>query len=144
MTPTLVPFKAEHLLSLNNRDGRQFIDKYLDIERSSVAYTGMVEGKIIGCAGIIVAWDGVGMAWAAITPAAEPHMIWVSKIIRRFMRDIIRAHKLHRVEMVALADSQRNQRWAEFMGFSREGSVARQYTTDRRDMIRYEWVKNNG
>lgn len=116
----------------------------VDLENRSIAYTAIVDGKIIGCAGITPLWQGVGSAWMALSVDAEKHMFWASKLVRRFIRDITNALNLHRVEMVALVESERNQRWAKFLGFKEEGGIAHQYTSDKRDMIRYEWVRKDG
>jgi len=144
--PILVPFKAEHLLRFYNRDGVQFRNEprqFLMLEQNSIAWTALLDGKILGCGGVTLSWVGVGMAWTAMAPEAANHMFWVTKVIRRFMRDIVRAFNLHRLEMVALVESERNQRWAEFLGFTREqNSIAQKYTSDQRGMYRYEWVKN--
>lgn len=141
--PILVPFRAEHMLRITNRDGRQFVGTLVDIERRSVAYTAIKDGRIIGCAGITLMWEGVATAWTVMGPDAHKYMFWATKMTRRFIRDTIKAYNLHRLEMVALADNDRNRRWAKFLGFQEE-SLARCYTSDQRDMIRYEWVKKDG
>jgi len=42
--------------------------------------------------------------------------------------------------MVVLSDNTRNIKWAELLGFSRENNVAKYFTPDKRDVIRYEFV----
>ena len=103
--------------------------------------TGMLGETILGCAGLILPWPGMGLAWMIISEEAGKHGFWMTKMVRYFLDDIIRCYGLHRIEAAVLVDNERNQRWIERLGFTRENGRARAYTQDRRDAIRYEWVK---
>lgn len=138
--PILIPFKAEHLIGLTNRDTN--IEPIDFVQRENgPAFTAIVDGKIIGCCGIIIQWQGMGSAWAIFTDRVAMYPMFMTRMIRRGLRDIIKAYDLHRVELVALADNERNQRWAELLGFSPENGKAHKYTPTKRDVIRYEFVR---
>lgn len=142
MTPRLAPFRAEHLMNLVDRDQHPAVtwDYAVELERGGPAYTGLVHEKVIACAGVRVMWPGVGGAWVAVGEDATPYTLWLTKIVKRVLADIIRTQKLHRVEAQVLADNERNLRWMKALGFQREGGVARAYTSDQRDMVRFELV----
>ena len=142
-SPILVPFKADHLATLVNRDTAQRDPWTLAVEKqqSGPAMTGMLDDLVLGCAGVILPWPGMGLAWMVLGEKVGNHGIWMTKMVRRFLDDVIRCHSLHRLEAVVLADNERNQRWIERLGFTRENGCARAYTQDQRDAIRYEWVR---
>lgn len=140
--PVLVPFQAEHLRYLINRDTGICDPWAMALQKmSGPALTAIDDGVVIGCAGIVVAWPGVGMAWMVLDAHIDQHGAWMTKMVRRFLNDAINYYRLHRIEAVVFADNSRNQRWIERLGFTRENGSARAYTQDQRDMIRYEWVK---
>jgi RimJ/RimL family protein N-acetyltransferase len=140
--PTLIPFKAEHLLAFQDRDlwARDRWRLAFEKERGGPAFTVMVGDTIIACAGIVLPWPGLGLVWMALSDDIGSHRVWLTRRVRRMMHDAIRSLCLHRLEATVLADNARNQRWIEALGFSRENGKARAYTTDRKDMLRYELV----
>lgn len=140
MIPRLVPFRAEHLVDLVDRDGLvpSTWEYAVTLERGGPAYTGVVDGKVIGCAGVRVLWPGVGEAWASLSQDAGRYGLWLTKIFRSVLTDIVRTQGLHRVEAQVLGDSERNRAWIEKLGFRREYGTAFRYTTDQRNVTRYE------
>jgi len=138
----LAPFRAEHLVGFIHRDAdyEESIRSAVDKERRGPAFTAFCDDRIIGCAGVILTWPGMGIAWAVFSHDIELYPIWVTRMVRHALHDIIRAFKLHRIELVVLADSKRNGAWARALGFNRENGRARSYTSARKDVIRYEWV----
>jgi len=145
MPPTLIPFLAEHIGMLKTRDAAQTEPWALAVEkeRKGPAYTVLVDGKVIACAGVMVVWPGVGMAWANVGEGFESdgRWRWCTRTMRRFLSDVMRSHRLHRLEGTVLADSERNQRYLEFLGFTRENGKAHAFTPDRRDAVRYERIR---
>jgi hypothetical protein len=142
MAPTVRAFHPTDADAILNRDGRQSSTE--TIIRQSLrgpSFTAVVDGVPIACGGIMMPWEGVGMAWMILSEDAAWHWLWLSKTTKRTLRVLIQLHRLHRVEAVALEEAPVNQRWLEWMGFGREQhGVARQYVADRRNMIRYEWI----
>ena len=142
-TPMLVPFLAEHVVAIQGRDGgaREPWAVSLDKERRGPAYTLLLEGRVVVCAGVMLLWPGVGTVWANVSGEFPRVKVWATRTIRRMLADVIRAYGLHRLESVALADNERNQRYMEFLGFEREDGKARAYTPDKRDVVRYQLVR---
>ena len=70
------------------------------------------------------------------------HELWLTKLVRDRLADLMVGHRLHRLEAVALAESRMNQAWLEVLGFRREeNGTAQAFTADRRDAIRYEFIR---
>lgn len=151
MEPKLIPFRAEHLLYFQNRDTPEPEEIRLAIEkeRGGPAYTAIVvrpgspqAGEtILGCAGVVIVWSGMGSAWMTLSEAAALYRVWMTRTVRRCLADIMRAYDLHRLEAVIRADNERNRRWIEALGFRPEGGIARAYTPDRKDVVRYELIQ---
>jgi len=139
MRPVLLPFRAEHIMDLVDRDGVVYTwDHAVYLERGGPAFSGLVGEKTIVCAGVCTLWPGVGGAWVAMNNDAERYGLWITRTIRAVLADIIRTQGHHRVEVQVDASNERNLRWIRVLGFHREGSVARFYTSDRKDMVRFE------
>ena len=112
-----------------------------DKEQNGPAFTAMLGTEVLGCAGVVIPWSGFGIAWVTLNEKILNHKIWMNRMIRRILEDVIRAHDLVRVESVVLADNYRNQQWINGLKFTRENGCARKYAPDQRDVIRYERVQ---
>jgi hypothetical protein len=53
----------------------------------------------------------------------------------------MRALNLHRVEAVVLTDG--DSRWIQAVGFHLENAVAKNYTQDKRDVMRFECLQED-
>lgn len=140
----LVPFHVTHLDAVVNRDvphRDQVVLEWIRHHIEGPAMTGMFDGRVLGCAGLVFSWPGFATAWMILGEEIGPHGVWLTRTVRRVLQDWIRAYGLYRVEAMALQESARNQDWLVALGFQRENGCARVYTPDRRNMIRYEWVK---
>ena len=140
--PRLIPFKAEHLFAFTNRDGATSLGwkAAASKEEGGPAFTAIAGESMLGCAGVVIPWPGMGIAWVSMGAAALRYPLWVTRTVRRVLQDITRAHRLHRLEACVLAGSAVNRQWIEAIGFTRENGRARSYTADRQDAVRYEWV----
>jgi len=137
--PTLVPFKANHLLSFIHRDGdyTESVRGAYTKERNP-AWTAVHDGEMLGCAGVVIAWPGFGVAWACFADELFKRWpVWTTRTVRRALADIMRAHALRRVEAVAIPT---RSCWLEALGFHLENGRARSYTVDGRDVVRYERI----
>lgn len=142
MTPYLRAFEPSDAVEILNRDGRQGSTwNIIRQAQKGPAFTAVLDGRPIGCGGIWIPWPGVGMGWMVLSEAIAPHWRWMAKTTKQLLRVFVRVHALHRVEASALEESPVNQRWLEWLGFTRErDGVARQYLIDKRSMVRYEWI----
>lgn len=106
------------------------------------AFTLELNGAILGCAGIMVAWPGVGMVWMIVSDEIDQWGLTMTRYVRQVIKDTVRNFNLHRLEASALCDATKYGRWLELLGFSRErDGIAHQYLPDRRSVCRYEWIR---
>jgi RimJ/RimL family protein N-acetyltransferase len=141
--PLLRPFRGDDLTGLVSRDGGQVsVRTVLEQAALGPAFTGVLNGRPIGCAGMVRPWPGVGMVWMIVSDEIGAHGLWLTRTVKLFIRDMIRVYALHRVEAVALEESVQNRAWLESLGFSMErDATARKFLQDQRSVIRYEMVK---
>ena len=125
-TPRLSPFRPSDLLEMADREN-QNVDEAIRMARvifeASTGFTARLNGRVIGCAGMFVQWKGVGHAWVVISSEMVSTMHykkWFHGCVRNLLRHVCAANDLRRVEAVVRADSERNIRWVEALGFSRE------------------------
>ncbi len=103
------------------------------------AWTGFVDGVLVGCAGIRILWRGCGEGWVAVCPDAKAYREFIYEAIPPYLAQIIRDHRLHRVQAHVLVDNPVHVRFVENLGFEREG-VLRAYDPQRNDYFLYARV----
>ena len=98
----VVSYKAEHLYALDLQESQAYLSSWITPDQAQAledhgwAYTGMVNGTPVACAGVIQMWQGRGMAWAYISKyAARQHFLAVHKAVSRFLE----ACYIQRIEM---------------------------------------------
>jgi|TARA_R110001592_G_scaffold125796_1_gene336101 hypothetical protein len=137
-------FEPWHLDALNfrAREARIFkkIDRSADAQvkamQRGTAFTGFSEQGIIGCAGIVPVWRGVGHAWVVLGGNYKTHRIWVHKQVVGYLDKIIVGMNLKRVEATVSCDFIAGVQWLERMGFELEGKK-RKYGPDGKDHYSY-------
>lgn len=139
----LVTFEAWHLDWLDFSDinglGTALRISKIDaklIEKVSTSWTGIQDGKIVGCGGFTPIWTGVVEIWLYLQPQAFKRKRLALKLMRYILNDIISKEKYHRVQAVVLKDYKDGMRFAEFFGFKNEG-LMRQYSINKEDFYRY-------
>lgn len=106
------------------------------------AFTAVLDGQPIGCAGVVIPWPGVGQCWMVLSEAIDAHALWMYRQVRHILDGVVMAMGLHRLEAVSTMEEPRNMRWLEGLGFTAEqGGVARKLLPDQRSMKRYEWIR---
>lgn len=138
--PTVRSFRASDAEQLINRDGEQLdLAPFLRQAEAGVAFTACLDGRPIGSAGLIVLWPGVASCWMLVSVELGQHGLWLTRTTKRFLQEMIRVYGIHRLEANSVNGD--NGRWLEVLGFTSErDGVARQYLSDRRNVVRYEWV----
>lgn len=144
MTVTrLIPFKAEHLFHFVDRDIDVIstLQSGLTKQNGGPSFSAVIDDKIVGCAGIMILWPGVGYAWVAFGKEIEKYPIWYTRMVKAVIRDTVRNYGLHRIEAAVLCGESRNHRWARLLGFTLEqNACAKNYTQDKRSVARYELI----
>ncbi len=128
----IIPYRTEHALEitqrLEERDKREhedFLKWAKENETPGTSFTAYHRGRIIGCAGIRILWQGVGEAWVffdqSITECAKEAYYYVG----RYMRSIASEHSLHRIQAFVAANDHAAIRYVDNLGFRVEGKLER-------------------
>ena len=127
----IVPFEAWHYLLLADHaypweglpwrpDPLRFA---LWAHENGPAWTGFEEETMLGSAGVILRWPGLGYAWAVLTPAGRRRPIPVHRGVRRHFEDIIVKESLRRIDAEVLQVDRIACRWLERLGFQVDGEM---------------------
>jgi hypothetical protein len=115
-----------------NRD----LDKALKDSHKGCSFTGFTTEKIIGCAGILPIWGGVGHAWVVLGNDYKKHRIWIHKQVKDMFVKIAIGGQFKRVQANVQCDFHNATRWVEAMGFERE-STMKKYGPEGKDYYMY-------
>jgi hypothetical protein len=99
------------------------------------AYSAVEDDVVFASAGFYQQWEGRAIVWALLSADAGRHFI-------RIHRAVLRAFSLHpyrRIETAVLDGFEEGYRWAEMLGFWREG-LMRAYCPDGTDAHLYARV----
>ena len=139
----VVPFRAEHMLALSDREDRPFVgvdltvQQVVELENLKLGYTGLVDGKVMACAGLHVYWPGRAEAWAYVSKEAGPHMVAITRAVKAFLK----LHDDKRIEAVVDLEFADGLRWIQLLGFELEAPKMRRYAPGGRDCALYALVK---
>lgn len=120
-------FKAQDLLLLQAQrwqanSGIEISLQYcLQLEAHSKAFTGIVDNRIIGCAGISEQWKGRVIAWAWFSGGIGTHFISVHRAVKSFLD----AQSYRRIEAYTHCDFNEANRWMRMLGFEKEGKMSK-------------------
>ncbi len=80
-------------------------------------WTGLVDGEIVACGGLVQCWPGMAEAWIAITPLAKQHVSFLYRHVLAFLRVAADTYKLRRIQAVVHEDFEAARRFACKLGF---------------------------
>ena len=111
-------------------------EKWILRHTEGPAYTGTVNGEIIGCGGVCMYWEGVGEAWASLSPRVTAMRKSVYLCLRECLRIIWTTFAMRRIQAIARCDFEAAQRLLEHLGFVQEATL-RRYAPDGVDCFLY-------
>lgn len=126
---TVEPFRPEHLASLKVQHGQLLQLSPGAIRDSALwarmgpAYTGFVDGSVIGCSGVITGGTHIGLVWAAVAQDVGRHMLWLHRAVRRYLDAVVMTHRVKRLEATVEEGFEAGCRWIELLGFRFEGRM---------------------
>ena len=143
----IVPFTGEHakqILELGMNDvalelkpeHRRYV---VDVEDVGMSFTGLLNNKPIAAGGICYLWDGVAEGWVLASRDIFKYPIFCAKTIKRRTDLLAKNNKLKRIQTAVKADSDTAIRFAEWLGFKREG-LMKNYGPDGADHYLYAKV----
>lgn len=139
----IVPFKAEHMKQIVEQDATACLSAHLTfahilaMEQSPWSFTGVADGKVVGCAGVVEHWPGRGEAWAALDQGCGRHMTAITRAVRRFFD----ACPMPRVEIIVGASFDAGHRWAKMLGFERQSCEMAGYLPTGEAAVMYARVR---
>ena len=129
-----VPLKAEHVAQLGPLEtihaGYEVTpDLALSLEELGGTAAIDDDGNVVGIAGVLPRWDGVGMAWAWLSRKWRRH----ARVITDEVSRTLDAAPYHRIEMGVKIGYDRGEAWAKRLGFYLETPLARKWGPDGGD-----------
>jgi hypothetical protein len=138
----IIPFEPHHLSQIHLQDQqRRTIShlmtepEYLQVLTQGPAISAVIDDRVLGCAGVIVQFIGIGFLWAAIAQDAGAHFIRMHRAARR----LLEIPRLRRIEATSEVDFAQGCRWLELLSFECEGRM-KKYGPDGADHYRYAWT----
>ena len=140
----LVPFVREHLVDLAEDDegnpGRQLVGDWKSMVDRSIApelsWSGIHNGHLVGCGGIIPIWDGVAECWLVGGWRLGTHRLSAVRALTATLARQVKEQQLRRLQAVVRADWDEAVRFVEFLRSQREG-LLRGYGPDGSDHYVY-------
>jgi hypothetical protein len=106
-----------------------FAEMYL---HRGTSLTAKFEGRIIGCAGVVNLWTGVGEAWTMLGPEVKANPYFLHRKVKWIMRGIIKDKELHRLQAIVSLNDEPALQWIHSLGFEFEGRM-RKFNPDKTD-----------
>lgn len=134
----VVPFKPWHYEWLANSgpaSDRYTIKQINDISSqlmSQNSWTGVVDGDPVVCAGTVQQWPGRHVAWAYLAQNTGPHMLWITREVKKAL-----ARVEGRVELTVRKDFAAGHKWAALLGFEVETPCLKRFGPDKEDHTGY-------
>lgn len=130
MKTEIVPYEPIHAYTILDRNVREqeiWLSFYPDWEKWAVAwkekgpgYTLIIDGEIIGCAGVtLTEWDK-GIAWALLSSLFYKYRKTTFKAIKDGLKRIIRDHSLRRIESLVKVGFEPGCKMLLHLGFTNE------------------------
>lgn len=144
-----VPFRPEHLALLRLQAAQAYLQPLLARPDYAAAlagpytWSGVVDGRVIGCAGILAQWPGRAIAWALLSrELTARHFLHAHHKVAAVMKAAHRAGA-RRIETTVDAGFDAGHRWARALGFAPEG-LMRAYSPEGRDHVLYARIPEQG
>lgn len=137
-----IPFKPEHLAALRLQAAQASLQPLLAKREYGTAlagpdtWTGLIDARVVGCAGILPQWPGRAIAWALLTrELTARHFL---RVHHKVLDVLLGAHRrgTRRIETTVDAGFDAGHRWARALGFAPEG-LMRGYSPEGRDHVLY-------
>lgn len=126
--------EAEVMASVNIQDLLRYY------QSQGEAYVGIVDGKVVGFAGVRYVWKGVGQTWMLMNASARPYIREIMEVIIGTFKEIVRVREYHRVQTFVKAGDHSSAKIAEMYGLTYE-STMKAYGPNREDYHIYAQVK---
>jgi hypothetical protein len=139
----IIPFKPEHLAQIDRQAEQSVAREYLDNEEyimslaAHEAWTGIIDDRVVACAGLIRVWGERYQAWAVISETIGAHgMLQLSRAVKRGLN-----LRKGRIEAYVASGFEAGHRWARLVGMELETPVPmKHWLPDGSDASQYSRV----
>lgn len=119
------PYKYEDALKLEPKEkgvkSHPDYETWAKMNENGPAYTIVIDGEIIGCAGIRVFWEGTGEAWAILAEdKSVKHLKLIMEEFGKRLDYTIRTLKFRWVQATINKDNAKLIHWVQHFGFKRK------------------------
>lgn len=128
----IVPFKKEHLELMDIREHeKSFLDDNVAqlLENSTVAFTGLYDGRIISAGGLNKINEKTADIWQVPSVYVKTVRLSYAKYIKAWVEEMAEVFELDRMETLCI-DDDLHDRWMTFLGFEKEG-VKRKFLNNK-------------
>lgn len=136
----LVQFEPRHLDLMEIQDAQRGTFPHgdqsygLSLMKAGPCWSVVVDGHIVACGGLCVQWEGRAVVWAILSKGAP--LVPVTRAVLR----VIQSRGIpRRLECFVDVSFPQGIRWAEMLGFQREG-LMRAFSPDGRDHLLFARV----
>jgi hypothetical protein len=141
----VVPFAPEHLGKLKLQSAQAYLGELMTGEQAAIiaetgpAFSGFIDGEIIGCCGLIEQWPGRAIGWALLGQCGPRAFAMVHREAKRFLDE----QDYRRIETTVEHDFCNGHRWVRALGFELETPDGmRAWSPDGRTFDLYARVKS--
>lgn len=141
MTNEILPFMPEHVDLMDLRDDcniKDYKNRIQALTTIGLSFTFVKDNEIIFCAGIITPHAKVAECWTLMSKDFDEHGMFAARSIKGFL-DWVQPF-YHRFQMSVKEDFPEAQKFAEFLGFKKEG-LMRKFDTEGNDYWLYSRIK---
>ena len=123
----IIPFEPPHLRAVAPQCAQAEHTAYVEtlemaaLVQPGAAFTAKEDGMVLGCAGVVPLWPGVGQAWAVFSDDLLEHPVALTRSSERALERIAAAYDMRRIQATVRDGHGRGARWLSFLGFELEG-----------------------
>ena len=140
----IIPYKADHgkiiMASQLNHVISQlevdYIKESSNLEEEHMAFTCLINDKVIASAGIKKIWNHVGEGWVLAKNEIYKYPITIAKAIKQNFDYVATSNNIKRVQTAIRADYGIGIRFAKWLGLTNEG-LMKHYGMDGSDHYRF-------
>jgi RimJ/RimL family protein N-acetyltransferase len=120
---------ASFIISDNNKE-------CMDLEQEHLAFTGLINDKVIAAAGMKRIWGNVAEGWFIAKNDVWNYPITIAKAVKQNIDYLATSNNIKRLQTAVRADFGIGIRFAKWLGFNNEG-LMKSYGFDGADHYRF-------
>ena len=129
MNHMLTQQDAEYITKDNNIE-------CMSLEQEGMAFTGLINDKIVAAAGMKKIWGNVAEGWFIAKNDVWNYPITIAKAVKQNLDYLAKTNNIKRLQTAVRADFGIGIRFAKWLGFANEG-LMKQYGFDDTDHYRF-------